>query len=384
MWRTLLFATFIWLSFSSRAQGLVFQIKCDSNNVEIENAVEHAASIWSNYLYSPVPIRVRVTFTSDTSFHFLAITNSYDVKDFPSAPFPKTAYCSTLANALAGKVLVADQEDMVITVNTRYPFYLGLDGHPPSNQYDFVSVLLHEICHGLGFNSHTRIDRKSTFYNGSIHYDTIGFFGDYSTIFSNYYIPSAFDRLLIDEKGNRLFDSTLYPQNSKTLYDQLTSNSVFLTGNYIQQYNHGPAKLYAPTKYKEGTSLSHLDNSYLSTPNNLMVHYFLLAEVRHTPGPIELGVLQDIGWPTASPLSQQPELVAYPNPTHGPLYLSGTPEKSIAQFELFDLHGKLVLSEPYQHIKIDLSQIPSGIYLLKSISDDGSKTIKKIEVISHE
>lgn len=33
------------------------------------------------------------------------------------------------------------------------PGYFGTDGNPPSNQFDFVTVFMHELTHGLGFTS---------------------------------------------------------------------------------------------------------------------------------------------------------------------------------------------------------------------------------------
>ena len=69
-----------------------------------------------------------------------------------------TWYPVALANALAGSDIDPGGDDIDATFNssigTTCPFpsvwYYGLDGNAGSN-IDFVSVLLHELGHGLGF-----------------------------------------------------------------------------------------------------------------------------------------------------------------------------------------------------------------------------------------
>ena len=40
-------------------------------------------------------------------------------------------------------------------------WYFGLDGRPGEDQFDFVSVVLHEIGHGLGFYDSFKIDEST-------------------------------------------------------------------------------------------------------------------------------------------------------------------------------------------------------------------------------
>ncbi len=41
---------------------------------------------------------------------------------------------------------------MYITYNSNFSWYYGTDGNPPSAQVDLMSVVLHEIAHGLNFS----------------------------------------------------------------------------------------------------------------------------------------------------------------------------------------------------------------------------------------
>ena len=66
-----------------------------------------------------------------------------------------------LANSRAGIDLSPGNNDIVAQFNSRigttcaFPlvWYYGLNANPPSGALDFVSVVLHELGHGLGFQS---------------------------------------------------------------------------------------------------------------------------------------------------------------------------------------------------------------------------------------
>jgi hypothetical protein len=132
-------------------------------------AFEHAASIWAATLDSKVPIRIGASFvplacTNDSAV--LGSAGANDIfADFPNAPQPNTWYPSALASKIAG----TDQADpgephIRARFNSRLglspdcmpgsPFYLGLDNQH-GTQIDLVAVLLHEMAHGLGFQTFT-------------------------------------------------------------------------------------------------------------------------------------------------------------------------------------------------------------------------------------
>jgi hypothetical protein len=70
-------------------------------------------------------------------------------------------------------------------------------------------------------------------------------------------------------------------------------------------------------------------------------------------------------------------LKIYPNPTSGNLFFE-TAENELMQTELFDLPGKLVLKNNDRSKHIDLSMLPSGIYVLKVTTSHGTFTEKVI------
>lgn len=132
-------------------------------------AFQRAANIWGATLDSSVTIRIGASFiplSCTASGAVLGAAGAYEIwTDFENAPRPNTWYPAALASKLAGEDLTAPEDPHIIAVfNSRLglfpdclpgsPFYLGLDNRP-NGQIDLVTVLLHEMAHGLGFQTFT-------------------------------------------------------------------------------------------------------------------------------------------------------------------------------------------------------------------------------------
>jgi hypothetical protein len=132
-------------------------------------AFQHAADIWGATLTSAVPIRVAAAFlplTCTASTAVLGSAGAAEVwSDFENAPRSNTWYPGALASKLQGSdVTTPDTPHIVARFNSRlglFPdclpgagFYLGLDNKFGA-QIDLVTVLLHELGHGLGFQTFT-------------------------------------------------------------------------------------------------------------------------------------------------------------------------------------------------------------------------------------
>jgi hypothetical protein len=132
-------------------------------------AFQHAADVWGATLTSNVPIRIGASFvplscTADSAVLGSAGANEI-WSDFTNAPRPATWYPSALASKLAGVDVATPGEPHIIArFNSRlglFPdclpgpgFYLGLDTNA-GPAIDLVTVLLHEMAHGLGFQTFT-------------------------------------------------------------------------------------------------------------------------------------------------------------------------------------------------------------------------------------
>jgi len=132
-------------------------------------AFQYAADIWASHLASDETIRIGAAFlplSCDASGAVLGAAGAnYVVYDFPAAPIGGTWYPAALAEKLASTALIPATEPHIIArFNSRlglFPdcvpgltFYLGLDNQA-GDGIDLVTTLLHEIAHGLGFQTFT-------------------------------------------------------------------------------------------------------------------------------------------------------------------------------------------------------------------------------------
>jgi hypothetical protein len=131
------------------------------------HAFQHAAAIWGSRIHSPEPIEVYAAFeplSCSSSSAVLGTTGTAAVwSDFPGATLPETWYGSALANRLAGFDLDPFYPDIFAFFNSDLggsgcldgvSWYLGLDGNHGAGM-DLVTVFLHELAHGLGFQQFT-------------------------------------------------------------------------------------------------------------------------------------------------------------------------------------------------------------------------------------
>ncbi len=132
-------------------------------------AFQYAANIWGATITSTVPIRVAATFqplSCDANSAVLGSAGTRELfAEFANSPRTVAWYPGALASKLAGTDLSSPGEPhLQARFNSRLglfpdclpgvPFYLGLDNNH-GTQVNLVTVLLHELAHGLGFQSFT-------------------------------------------------------------------------------------------------------------------------------------------------------------------------------------------------------------------------------------
>ena len=141
-------------------------------------------------------------------------------------------------------------------------------GTPSFSQYDYRSVITHEIGHTLGFDS-TYNPTSDTFSSQGL---------------------SVWDKNLVDNAGNHpVAGGTGTPHN----FNQV-ANPVFFTGsNAVANYG-GNVPVYAPNPYQSGSSMSHLDQTLL--PNALMRPAFGAGNSTRAPTALEWEIMKDLGW----------------------------------------------------------------------------------------
>jgi hypothetical protein len=254
-----------------------------------KNAFQKAIDIWSSLLESTVPIRITavwqvITDDNGSTNTILGGANPGTYfTDFNGAQKILTWYPVALAEKMAGEELnEVTKADIFAQFNSAITnWYFGTDGIPQAGKTDFVTVVLHEIGHGLGITkSYTVVDDK----------------GDIGEFFSPYHI--IYDHF-VENNTNENFVRNFVPPSAE-LKTELTSGAVYFRSPQLEKPAAGPdnrARLYAPGTFDNGSSIAHLDETtYNISLNALMTPQIGTAEVHHDPGPIVLKMLADMGW----------------------------------------------------------------------------------------
>lgn len=261
------------------------------------NAFTYAADLWGALLQSSVTIEVdaemNVLFCSPTQAVLGSAGATYVHRDFTGAPQTGTWYCQALANALAGTNLNPGFADIAAQFNSSLNgspsclggigWYYGYDQNP-GGDIDFVTVVFHEIAHGLGFQTFMAS-------NGVL---LDGYDDTYELNLEHHFAtPSDYPSMTNAQRAaGNIGDPNLHWVGSivTALAPSVLSGGI----------SNGHVRMYGPNPYESGSSVSHWSTA--CSPN-------LAMEPSYTgpnhDGTMELALFEDIGWtlvPEAEPV----------------------------------------------------------------------------------
>ncbi len=249
---------------------------------DLRNAFENGAlPILSDLFSSTVPVRIFVT-ENATGGNTLASAGPASFRRFvPEAPCFDCWYPIALVEKLTGQNLNGNDFDLFVTINLAQQFYFDFENPLAiGGRFDFVSIVLHEIFHGMGF---------SAFPGTSVDDTGIGTILDSGS-------PSIYASNMVDNAGIFLIDQ--FPDGSLELGNALTSNNLFFRSSSFSIATQ--PQLYAPPNFAGGSSISHLDNTRFSdTPDELMTPFAVRGRISRDPG-IALTMMNDMGWASTS------------------------------------------------------------------------------------
>lgn len=259
---------------------------------QAQAAFQAAVNIWSRLITSPMPIKIRAEFKPLGAGVLGSAGAPYLWRDFTGS-VANSWYGDALADALRGSDNSPSGFDINANFNSTYAnWYFGTDGATPSGKYDFLSVVLHELGHGLGFAGYASVSGTS---------GTLGYTG----------VPTIFDRFTVSETGAPLLSfvspSAALGTQLTRAYDSLTpaGPGVYWNGTGgISGRGGARPRHYTPATWASGSSYSHLEDGLFppGNVNSLMTHALQAAEAVHHPGPITLGMFADMGWAVTTPL----------------------------------------------------------------------------------
>ena len=259
-----------------------FEVTYQGFSDAAKRAFQAAVDVWSVALTTIVTIRVEAHWTPLAPGILGQAGPENMLRDFPGAPQGGTWYPVSLANVLHGSDLTSGVPHITAEFSSSFGnWYFGLDGATPVDTYDLMSVVLHELGHGLGFIGSANVSGGQ------------GLWGSGSEF------PFIYDRFIENTEAQKLLDTTLFPNPSTALAGQLQSTRLFFNGPRARTANgNRSVHIYAPIIWQAGSSFSHLDEVTFpaGNPDSLMSPQLGMGEAIHSPGPIGLAILQDMGW----------------------------------------------------------------------------------------
>ncbi|MDQ3201293.1 MAG: hypothetical protein M3Q94_03880 [Pseudomonadota bacterium] len=220
--------------------------------------------------FQPSNITLRVDF----KFHDLGNTGTlgqagpagFDVRN-------GVYFAQALFNLLAKNDVNGGAVSLNVEMNTNasVTWFYGAST-PPQGQYNWQSVIMHEVGHSMGF------------------FDTVAQNGSYSNAG-----PGIFETISTLGVGGSVLSSLDQAGRAQAVI----SNNVYWSGQFGLSANNGQAiKLYSPNPYEEGSNYSHLDPSQTGVGG---LYFPSLPDATFFAGPTkqELGILHDVGWRTS-------------------------------------------------------------------------------------
>lgn len=257
-----------------------FQVEFVNFPENAKPAFLYAVSVYENLISSPIPVKVRATWKGMGNNVLASSAPGSMYRNFKGARLSNVYYPVALAEKLAEKELNGTEADIECSYNSSINWYFGINGDCPSNEYDFVTVVLHELIHGLGF---------------------VGFFdveNNQGIIDNTANAPSIYDVYVYNQLNQQIADENIFSRPSATLAEQLLSNNLALKN----QGNSESVKVYAPQSWNNGTSIYHYPENEFSQgdANALMTPFIYRGEAIHYPGDKTMDVLAQMGWKSVS------------------------------------------------------------------------------------
>ncbi|MCW2614150.1 MAG: N-acetylmuramoyl-L-alanine amidase, partial [Frankiales bacterium] len=200
-----------------------------------------------------------------------------------------------LFNARTGRDEVVGEPDIEASFDPSQSFlYFGLDGRPTASQYDFRSVVLHELGHGLGLVGTAEVDDLDraviglpSGVNGSTGVRSGVSFDQHA------YATTA------QQAGNGGTRVLRLANGSAALRTALTGDQLYWAGQGARSAAGGAkVRLYGPGEFELGSSFGHLDETTYprGSANSLMTPVIQNGESLMMPGEIAMGMLSDMGY----------------------------------------------------------------------------------------
>ncbi|TDQ29077.1 zinc-dependent metalloprotease [Zeaxanthinibacter enoshimensis] len=360
--------------------------------IQAATAFQSAVDIWAQNIDSDVPIYVAAVFRQ-LGPGVLGSAGPTRIYANAEGLERDSWYGNALADKLVGADLDPSAYDIVANFSTVFPnWYYGTDGQTPAGDFDFRTVVLHELGHGLGFFGSMTVDNNTGV-------------GSYGFGIPNPVYPAIYDRLANSPDGKSILKENRYGNNTTALGDVLLGGPLTAKGPRIKIATNGKgAKMFTvldsdifgdipgfTDTWLPGSSYSHLDFvTYARGTEGLMVPFLSRGLAYDHPGSVVLSIFDDIGWngkvnrefqdnPSGSGPGDDPSVVSgdeatvvsvYPNPFVDQVEVELASGKStVKSVTVTDVYGQVTQLSRKQWqgkgtVRIDLSSVQTSANLV--------------------
>ena len=248
-------------------------------NPAAKAAFQFAVNQWSNLVTSSVPIVINASFSrARVRASSAAPVPTTRTATSPKHRNPTPGIRSRWRTRSTGVTSIPTGPDIDAQFSSSFPaFYFGTDGNT-AGKVDFVSVVLHELGHGLGLPRHHGREREAPARAASLR-------------------EPVHLRPVHHEQRNI---AAVVPRRLRRARERAPRDRPCGSPDRKQRPPNGGTapRLYAPNPWQGGSSYSHLDDATFPAGNinSLMTPSIGANEVIHSPGPITLGIFADSGW----------------------------------------------------------------------------------------
>jgi len=235
--------------------------------IDAQGAMNLAARSLASYFVVNAPMTITLDAITDDSDPNNLAHASAEFANGPNGFF----YTVPQSKVITGNDANGPTADALVSFNWSQPWYLGDPSVPgidsvPSGQYDFKAVAIHELLHAVGFLSGAQTplsaDRSWTVY----------------------------DSFLVDASNNAVINPGTKAVNAGKV--PLFTDPAANGGLYFKGSNAGKVRLYTPNTWKQGSSVSHVNElaGYVMNPSSGT------GNGTRQLNPVEAGILKDIGY----------------------------------------------------------------------------------------
>jgi len=337
------------------------------------DAFERAAKHWAAVLNSPHEIRVDAYYrnliaANGNDSSYLGVLGyaraNYTGSNFTSTDGKyqaNTTYVVALAEKLKGSTYANVDYHIVINMNkiNAIKWYFGISfSGIGSREYDFTTVVLHELAHGLGFVSSANLNSTSNL-------------AEY-----NQAEPHSMDRFIYKNLG--AIDMTTLAASGSATHSFLTSNTLYFKGSDASSKKGGlRPQIYAPATWISGSSLSHwhlgsfgpTNKDKLMEPQAGFANRYFFRLV----GKVTRGFMNDIGWDVLMSVDENilaKNIKVFPNPSARELNIYIDNDVGSLQLSIHSITGRTFYKTKLtgNQIAIPVENWNNGMYTLEILN----------------